>query len=183
MRSLFWFTLAVAISLICLQLYSGQRSSTATVDIRPTPQSPLPSKALLPQVTPALPKVISSQVRTPTKKQARKVIGRKHPPKTPAKRKKSKEKTNLYIAPAIEIRVAVAQNVSNIALASSTAANIIDGNGQRLEQLPHLKHFKYLLVAQASHSKKCSYLRHCGSSQRMVEQYLLLVAGIGEGYC
>ena len=136
MRSLFWFTPAVVIPLICLQLSSGQPSSTATVDIRPTPQPPLPSKALPPQVTPALPKVETSQVRPSTKKQAKKVIAQKHLPKTQAKSSKSKEKTRPYIAPTIEIRVAVAQNVSNTAIASSTKANIIDGNGQRLEQLP-----------------------------------------------
>ena len=55
---------------MCLQLSSRQPSSTTTVDIRPTPQSPLPSKALLPQVTPALPKLKSSQVRPPTNKKA-----------------------------------------------------------------------------------------------------------------
>ena len=74
MRSLFWFTPAVVIPLICLQLSSGQPSSTATIDIRPTPQLPLPSKALLPQVPPTLPKVKTSQVRPSTKKQAQKVI-------------------------------------------------------------------------------------------------------------
>jgi peptidoglycan hydrolase-like amidase len=136
MRNLFWFLPAVVIPLICLQLSSGQQSSTATVDIRPIPQSPLPSQALLPQVTPASPEIETSPVRPSTKKQAKKVIVQKHPPKTQAKRKKSKEKTRLYTTPAIQIRVAVAQNVSNTVIASSTAANIIDGNGQRLEQLP-----------------------------------------------
>jgi hypothetical protein len=136
MRSLFWFLPAVVIPLICLQLSSGQLSSTAIIDIRPSTQSPLPSKALLPQITPALPKVKTSQVRPSTKEQAKKVIAQKHLPKTQAKSSKSKEKTRPYIAPAIEIRVAVAQNVSNTAIASSTKANVIDGNGQRLEQLP-----------------------------------------------
>ncbi len=112
------------IPLVCLQLSWEQPSSTATVDIRPTPQLPLP------QPTPALPKVISSQVRTPTKKQAKKVIAQKHPPKTQAKRKKNRANTRPYTAPAIETRVAIAQNVSSIAIASSTEANIVDGNGQ-----------------------------------------------------
>lgn len=108
MRSLFWFLPAVVIPLVCLQLSSGQPSSTATVDIRPTPQPPLPSKALLPQVTPALPEIKTSQVRSPTKKQAKKVIAPKHPPKTKTQSSKSKEKTRPYTTPAIEIRVAIA---------------------------------------------------------------------------
>ena len=82
MRCLFWFLPAVVIPLICLQLSSGQPSSTATVDTRSTPQPPLPLKAQLPQVTQALPEIKTSQVRRPpTKKQAKKVIPQKHPPK------------------------------------------------------------------------------------------------------
>jgi len=37
---------------------------------------------------------------------------------------------------------AIAQNVDKLAIASSTAANIIDGNGQRLEQLPPSQAFQ-----------------------------------------
>ena len=116
---------------MCLQLSSRQPSSTTTVDIRPTPQSPLPSKALLPQVTPALPKVKTSYSQTPTKK----VIAQKYPPKTKSRSPKSKAKIRPYTVPAIQIRVVIARNVSNIAIASSTSVNIIDGNRQSLEPL------------------------------------------------
>ncbi len=142
MRILFWFLPAVLIPLAFQIMSWEQPSSTATVDIRPTPQSPLPSKALLPQVTPALPEIKTSQVRPSTKKQAKKVIAQKYPPKTPAKSSKSKEKTRSYVAPVTQVRVAIAQNVSNTAIASSTKANIIDGNGQRLEQLPPSQAFQ-----------------------------------------
>jgi len=108
MRSLFWFLPAIAIPLVCLQLSWEQSSSTATVDIRPTPQSSLPSKALLPQVTPALPKVKISQVQPSTKKQAKKVIPQKHPPKAKTESTENKINTRPYNAPAIEIRVAIA---------------------------------------------------------------------------
>jgi len=60
MRCLFWFLPAVLIPLAFQIMSWGQPSSTATVDIRPTPQPPSPSKALPPQVTPALPKVKTS---------------------------------------------------------------------------------------------------------------------------
>ena len=106
-----------------------------SIDIRPTPQLLLPPLTAPPQPTPALPEVKTSQVRTPTKKQAKKVIAQKYPPKTKAKSSKSKETTRPYIAPAIEIRVAVFQNISSIAIASSTEANIVQVNGQSLEPL------------------------------------------------
>ena len=125
MRNLFWFLPAVVIPLVCLQLSWEQPFSTTTVDIRPTPQLLLPPLTALPQPTPALPEVKTSQVRTPTKKQAKKVIAQKYPQKTKAKSSKSKETTRPYIAPAIEIRVAVFQNISSIAIASSTEANIV----------------------------------------------------------
>lgn len=41
-----------------------------------------------------------------------------------------------YTAPAIEIRVAIAKNVTNLAIGSSTRAKILDANGKVLQQLP-----------------------------------------------
>jgi peptidoglycan hydrolase-like amidase len=137
MRCLFWFLPAIAIPVVCLQLSSGQPSSTATVD---TQRKPLPPPTLLSQTTTIVSTANAPHPPTPEKKLSQKVITPKHSPK--AKRKKSKVITRPYTAPVIGIRVAIAQNVSNIAIASSTAANIIDGNGQQLEQLPPSQAFQ-----------------------------------------
>ncbi len=138
MRSLFLFLPAIAIPLMCLQLSSGQPSSTATVN---TPQKPLPPLTLLPQNTPVAPIAMASHPLTSVKKQPQKIIVHKHPPK--AKPESSNKKANIRpsTAPAIEIRVKVAQG-NNLAIASSTKANIIDGNGQVLEQLPPSEAFQ-----------------------------------------
>ncbi|WP_199192501.1 SpoIID/LytB domain-containing protein [Chlorogloea sp. CCALA 695] len=137
MRNLFWFFPAAVIYLACLQLSSGQPSSTAIVN---TSQRPLPPLKPLPQITPvALLKVNVPQPLTSPKKQAQKVIVQKHPqhpPKAKVQSSNKKANTRSYTAPAIFIRVALAQNVSSIAIASSTIANILDGNGQVLERLP-----------------------------------------------
>lgn len=55
---------------------------------------------------------------------------------------KTKPKSRLYTALAIEIRVKVAQNINNIAIASSTTANLLDANGQVIEQLPANQSFQ-----------------------------------------
>ena len=133
MRCLFWFLPAVVIPLACLQLSPGQPSSTAIVN---TSQQPLPPLKLLPQTTPVVLKVNAPQPPASLKKPPQKVIAQKHPPKTQVKSSKGKEKTRPYIAPAIEIRVAIAQNINSIAVASSTKANLTDGNRQSCEPLP-----------------------------------------------
>lgn len=122
----------VFIPVACLQLSSRQPSTTATVD---TQEKSLPPLTLLSQTTSVAPTVSADPELTSAKKQAKQVIARKYLPKTQSKSSKSKEKTRPYIAPAIEIRVAIAQNVSSIAIASSTKANIVQVNGQSLEPL------------------------------------------------
>ncbi|PSB26096.1 sporulation protein SpoIID [Chlorogloea sp. CCALA 695] len=139
MRSWFLFFPAVVIPLTFQIISSGQPSSTATVN---TPQKTLPLLTRLPQTTPVAPTANSPQPLTSPKKQPQKVIVQKHPPKAKTRSSKSKVSTRPYTAPAIEIRVAIAQNISNIAIASSTNANIIDGNGQALEQLPPSEAFQ-----------------------------------------
>lgn len=130
MRCLVLFLPAVIIPLTFQVMSSGQPSSTATVD---TQEKPLPPPTLLPQTTPVAPTANAPQPPTSAKKPPQKVIAPKHPPK--AKSSNNKATTHPYTAPAIEIRVAIAQNVSKKAIASSTVANIIDGNRQSLEPL------------------------------------------------
>ncbi len=132
MRCLFWFLPAAVIPLACLQLSSKQPSSIAIVN---TSWQPLPSLTLPPQITPVASTANAQKPLTSAKKPPQKVIAPKQPPKTQIKSSKSKTNTRPYTAPAIEIRAAIAQNVSNIAIASSTAANIIDGNRQSCEPL------------------------------------------------
>ena len=145
MRCLFWFLPAVVIPLAFHIISSGQPSSTATVNIRSTPTQPLPPLALSPEITPVALTVITNSLPTLEKKQSQKVIAQKRLPKTQAQSSKSKANTRPYSAPAIEIRVAIAQNASNIAaiaqartqgFASSTEANITDSSGQVLGRLP-----------------------------------------------
>lgn len=128
MRSLFWFLPAIAIPLACLQLSSGQPSSTAIVNNQEKPLLP----TILPQTTLATLKIDVQKPPTLAKTQPQKVIVQKQPPKA----KSSNNKVNIrsYTAPAIEVRVKVSQN-NNLAIASSTKANLIDGNGQVIEQL------------------------------------------------
>jgi peptidoglycan hydrolase-like amidase len=132
MRSLFLFLPAVVIPLTFQIMSSGQPSSTTMVI---TPRKPLPSPTLLPQITPAAPTVSSSHPPTSAKKQPQKVIVQKHPPKAKVQSSKSIATPRPYTAPAIEIRARISQNVSSIAIASSTSANIIDSNKQSLEPL------------------------------------------------
>ena len=132
MRSLFLFLPAVVIPLKFQIISSGQPSSTATVK---TPQSRLPPLKPLPQTTPVVPKVYAPQPLTSAKTQAQKIVTPKHSPKAQAQSSKSKTNTRPYTAPTIEIRVAIVQNVSNIAIASSTSANLTDGNRQSLKPL------------------------------------------------
>lgn len=135
MRSLFLFLPAVAILLTFQIISSGQPSSTATVNIRSTPTQPLPPLALSPEITPVAPTVSADHPPTSAKKQPQKVITQKHPPTAKPESSKNKANSRPYTAPAIEIRVKVSQG-NNLAIAGSTSANIIDGNGQVLEPLP-----------------------------------------------
>ncbi len=141
MRSLFWFFPAIAIPVICLLLFSEQPSSEAEVTVN-QPPLPLPTLTRPPQITLVAPKANATQPPASTKKPSQQVIVQKNPPKKQAPSSKSKVNTRLYTAPAIEIRVAIAQSISNIAIASSTEANIIDGNGQALDQLPSFEAFQ-----------------------------------------
>ena len=136
MRNLFWFLPAVVIPLTFQIISSGQPSSTETINIRSTPEQPLPPLALSPRITPVALTVITNPLPTLEKKQSQKVIAQKNPPKTKAQSSKSKANTRPYTTPAIEIRARIAQNVSSIAIASSTEANITDGRGQVLGRLP-----------------------------------------------
>ena len=103
MRCLFWLLPSLAIPVVCLQL----SSTTATLNIRSTPQQPLPPLTLSPEITPVALTVITNPLPTLEKKQSQKVIAQKHPPKTQAQSSKSKANTRPYSAPAIEIRVAI----------------------------------------------------------------------------
>ena len=108
MRCLFWFLPAVVIPLTFQIISSGQPSSTATVNIRSTPQQPLPPLALSPEITPVAPTVSADHPPTSAKKQPQKVIPQKHPPKAKTESTENKVNTRPYNAPAIEIRVAIA---------------------------------------------------------------------------
>lgn len=130
MRSLVWFLPAIAIPLMCLQLSSGQPFSTAIVT---TSQQPIPPLKPIPQTSLVALKVNASQPPTSAKKQPDIAIAQKQPPKVKVQSSKSKVSSRPYTAPNVEIRVAIAQNISSIAIASSTEANLIDGNGQVLE--------------------------------------------------
>jgi peptidoglycan hydrolase-like amidase len=55
---------------------------------------------------------------------------------------KIKAKPRPYTAPVIDIRVALAQNASELVIASSTSANITDANGRVIEQLPPAQAFQ-----------------------------------------
>ncbi|WP_009631590.1 hypothetical protein [Synechocystis sp. PCC 7509] len=122
MRSLFLFLPAVFIPLTFQIISSGQPSSTTTVVTQEKPLRPL---NLLSPTTPVVPTVSASHPPTSAKKQAQKVIVQKHLPKAKVQSSKSRAITRPYTVPAIEIRAAIAQNVSSIEIASSTVANII----------------------------------------------------------
>ena len=139
MRKMVGFLPALVIPLAFQIMSSGQPFSTATVNI---PGQPLPPLSSLPQVTSVAAKVNASLPPNSAKKQPQKVVAQKHPPKAKPKSSKSKADTRLYSAPAIEIRVAIAQNIRSIAIASTTEANVIDSNGQALEQLPPSEAFQ-----------------------------------------
>lgn len=146
MRSLFWFLPAIAIPLACLQLSSGQPSSTAIVNNQEKPLLP----TILPQTTLATLKIDVQKPPTLAKTQPQKVIVQKQPPKA----KSSNNKVNIrsYTAPAIEVRVKVSQN-NNLAIASSTKANLIDGNGQVIEQLSPSEAVTWIQDS----TKRCEY--------------------------
>ncbi|WP_009629856.1 hypothetical protein [Synechocystis sp. PCC 7509] len=105
MRSPFWFLPAIAIPIMCLRLFSGQPSSTTTVD---TSRKPLPPLTLLPQTTTVAPKANAPHPPTLEKKPPQKVIAQKHPPKAKTESTENKVNTRPYNAPAIEIRVEIA---------------------------------------------------------------------------
>lgn len=68
---------------------------------------------------------------------------------SPQHRRKHKVKHHAsYAAPAIEIRVAIAQDANNLEIASSTKASILDLKGHLIEHLPASQAF----AAQASNS-------------------------------
>ncbi len=132
MRKIVWFLPAIAIPVVCLLLFSEQPSSESEV---PIPQPFLPPVTLRSQIAPVTPTANAPHPPTSAKKPPQKVIAQKHLSKAKARRKKNKTTARPYTAPAIEIRVAVAQNVSSLAIASSTKANVTDGNRQSLELL------------------------------------------------
>ena len=102
MRCLCWFLPAVVIPLTFQIISSGQPSSTATVNIRSTPQQPLPPLALSPEITPVAPTVSADHPPTSAKKQSQ-----KHLLKVKPESSKSRAITRPHTAPAIEIRVAI----------------------------------------------------------------------------
>ena len=107
MRCLFLFLPAVVIPLAFQIIFSGQPSSTATVNIRSTPTQPLPPLTLSPRITPVALTVITNPLPTLEKKQSQKVIAQKHPPKAKTESTENKVNTRPYNAPVIEIRVAI----------------------------------------------------------------------------
>ena len=129
MQSLLWFSPLIAVPLVWLQL---------------TPQQP--QKSSQPVASPVVfqsASELSSRPPIPKKIQLQRAIARKPLVRTKTKHKpKTKLKPALYTAPSITIRVEVAQNISSIAIASSTNANIIDGNGQQLEPLSPSESFQ-----------------------------------------
>lgn len=74
-----------------------------------------------------------SQSQTPQKPLVK--AQKKHAAAAKKRTPKSAAKPH-YTAPALEIRVAIADGATNLAIGSSTSANILDANGKVLKQLP-----------------------------------------------
>lgn len=134
-RSLLWFSPLITLPLLWLQVPPHHQQTL--------PQSQKPNLVASPaaflQLQEPSPKQPTSSI-APQKPQPPNVAPQKHHP-SPQKRTatkyspKSKAKPHPYIAPAIEIRVAISQDTTNIAIASSTTANVLDANERVIEQL------------------------------------------------
>lgn len=75
------------------------------------------------------------QTHTHTAKESKKIV--KKPSKAEKNNKQSQvAKQPKYNAPAIEIRVAIAKEVSSLLIGASTAAKVLDANGKQLQKLP-----------------------------------------------
>ncbi len=135
-RHLLWFSPLLAVPVIWLQSPPPNQQTP--------PQTQKPNFIASPAAFSSLPKLkleqspslVTSGKPEPSKSALQKP--QQLPKKAAATKSspKTKAKPRPYIAPAIEIRVALAQNVNQLVIASSTKANITDVNGRRVEQLP-----------------------------------------------
>lgn len=187
-----WFVPTMAIALTFLVI-SWRQPSATTINIRSSTtavsESLFPPLRLKEKLAPVKSAARTSPSPTQEKGQSFMRTAQKHLPQTSVK---VKTDVRPYTTPAIEIRVAIAQNISRIAIASSTEANIIDGSGQVLEPLlSNPKHFTSMPATQASYFKigdrvVASALRnrrrHFGLSHLMVERYSSGIAGTEVSY-
>lgn len=148
----FWYVPCLSIPLL-LFLFSVQskppspQSATSTTPATklksadPTARSQSQQQQVFQKLVTASPSVSQEPHRpktSPPLKQKTHVKAQKHTAvaKLQKLKPKSKVKSPPYSAPAIEIRVALAIGVKELAIASSTAAQILDADGQLIQQLP-----------------------------------------------
>lgn len=135
-RSLLGLSLLVAVPIVWLQFkpHSQQIQKHNFVANLVSLQLPQPSPLVTldkPQpITPVQPQ------QKKAKEHSTKSVKHKRPTnKTTKHSPKRKQKPHKYTAPAIELRVAIARNVSQLAIASSTSAKVIDANRRVIMQL------------------------------------------------
>ncbi len=147
MRNLLWFSPFIGLPFLLLQLSSQNQQTapqTKEANFIASPVTFLQADKRSPK-QPSL--TITANPSIPKKVRQRKAAVKKT---TARAGRKPKPRSRPYTAPAIEIRVKVAQDINNIAIAqarsqsfaSSTEANLLDANGQAIEQLPPNQSFQ-----------------------------------------
>lgn len=141
-RSLLGFPLLVVVPIVWLQFKPHQEQTpTQTqqnnfVANRVSLQLPQPSPASTPNKPQPIASVRAKQQQATEKERPAEKIAQKRPVKTTSQHSpKRQAKPRRYTAPAIEIRVAIAKNISQLAIASSTKANVFDANRKVTMQL------------------------------------------------
>lgn len=143
-RSLLWFSPLVALPLLWWQFtpHPQQTPPQTQEDYAASPTTFFQLQSKLEQSSSSVaPNTPHSPTLAPQKRQ-------RSPQKRTATKNNPKAKLHPYTAPAIEIRVAIAQNVNRLAIASSTSTNILDANGKLIERIPPGQAFQ----ARASNS-------------------------------
>lgn len=136
-RSLLGLSLLVVVPVVWLQFkpHSQQTQQDNFVANSVSLQLPQPSPSPAPdKIQPTNP--VQPQQKK-TKELATKSVKHKRPTNKTATKPspKRKQKPHKYTAPAIELRVAIAQNASQLAIASSTTAKVMDANKRVIMQL------------------------------------------------
>lgn len=136
-RSLLGLSLLVTVPIVWLQFKppSQQIQKDNFVANLVSLQLPQPSPSPAPDKIGSINPVQTQQKQT--KELATKSVRHKSPTKTTATKHspKRKQKPHKYTAPAIELRVAIAKDISQLAIASSTTAKVIDANRRVIMQL------------------------------------------------